>query len=346
MAFEESREKLGILGELWAFMQVRKKWWLGPIVMMLALLGLLVVFTQGSAVAPVHLHAVLTRPDVPAVGRSGTCGRLWRGLSMSSSGPRLGSAPLRALLFSWRRRAVSRPDAGLPAAPLEKLTIERINSEPSLSGALPSRFAVASRRQAPHLPAPLGRDPSLVALDVTKGRETQLLDGARLKAPGDKPLPLATASWLPDGRTLLVPALGDIFTVDVRTGRACGRSCSRPRPRSTRRRLPTAASSAFVRKNDLYVVVVESAAGHPPHAERLRNAAERHSRLGLRGGARLALRAGLRLVARLARDRLPAARPVARAHLPDRRLPARAQRGRAGSATPRPAPRTRSSGSA
>jgi hypothetical protein len=52
MPFEGAKEKLGILGELWAFMRVRKKWWLGPIVIMLALLGLLVVFTQGSAVAP------------------------------------------------------------------------------------------------------------------------------------------------------------------------------------------------------------------------------------------------------------------------------------------------------
>jgi hypothetical protein len=52
MAFEESREKLGILSELWAFMRIRKKWWLGPILLMLALLGLLVVFTQGSVVAP------------------------------------------------------------------------------------------------------------------------------------------------------------------------------------------------------------------------------------------------------------------------------------------------------
>jgi uncharacterized protein DUF5989 len=52
MAFEESREKLGIIGELWAFMRVRKKWWLAPIVGMLALLGLLVILTQGSAVAP------------------------------------------------------------------------------------------------------------------------------------------------------------------------------------------------------------------------------------------------------------------------------------------------------
>jgi uncharacterized protein DUF5989 len=49
---DSSREKLGIIGELWSFMKVRKKWWLGPIVIMLALLGLLVVFTQGSAVAP------------------------------------------------------------------------------------------------------------------------------------------------------------------------------------------------------------------------------------------------------------------------------------------------------
>ena len=52
MAFEGSKERIGILGELWVFMKVRKKWWLGPIVLMLALLGLLVVFTANTAVAP------------------------------------------------------------------------------------------------------------------------------------------------------------------------------------------------------------------------------------------------------------------------------------------------------
>jgi hypothetical protein len=52
MAFEGSREKLGIVAELLAFMRIRKKWWLGPILVMLALLGLLVIFTQGTAVAP------------------------------------------------------------------------------------------------------------------------------------------------------------------------------------------------------------------------------------------------------------------------------------------------------
>jgi hypothetical protein len=40
------------LRQFWQFLKVRKKWWLGPIVGMLLLLGLLLVLTQGSAVAP------------------------------------------------------------------------------------------------------------------------------------------------------------------------------------------------------------------------------------------------------------------------------------------------------
>jgi hypothetical protein len=40
------------LVELWAFMKERKKFWLLPIVLVLLLLGTLIVFTQGSAVAP------------------------------------------------------------------------------------------------------------------------------------------------------------------------------------------------------------------------------------------------------------------------------------------------------
>ena len=43
---------MGLVSGLWAFMKVRKKWWLGPIVVMLVLLGLLIVLTQGTAVAP------------------------------------------------------------------------------------------------------------------------------------------------------------------------------------------------------------------------------------------------------------------------------------------------------
>ena len=46
------RDKLTIFGELWAFMRIRKKWWLGPIIFVLLLLGLFIVLTQGSALAP------------------------------------------------------------------------------------------------------------------------------------------------------------------------------------------------------------------------------------------------------------------------------------------------------
>ncbi|MBF0382019.1 MAG: hypothetical protein HQL69_13430 [Magnetococcales bacterium] len=43
---------MSFLAELWAFMRVRKKFWLLPIFIMALLLGALLVFSQGSAVAP------------------------------------------------------------------------------------------------------------------------------------------------------------------------------------------------------------------------------------------------------------------------------------------------------
>ena len=43
---------MSFLAELWQFMRVRKKYWLLPIVVMMALFGGLIVLTQGSAVAP------------------------------------------------------------------------------------------------------------------------------------------------------------------------------------------------------------------------------------------------------------------------------------------------------
>jgi hypothetical protein len=43
---------LDLVRELWAFMRERKKFWLLPILVILLLLGSLVVFTQGSALAP------------------------------------------------------------------------------------------------------------------------------------------------------------------------------------------------------------------------------------------------------------------------------------------------------
>jgi fluoride ion exporter CrcB/FEX len=38
--------------ELWEFLRERKKFWLLPIIIMTALLGGLIVLSQGSAVAP------------------------------------------------------------------------------------------------------------------------------------------------------------------------------------------------------------------------------------------------------------------------------------------------------
>jgi len=44
--------KLSILKEFWEFLRVRKKWWLAPIIIVLLLFGMLIFFTQSSAVAP------------------------------------------------------------------------------------------------------------------------------------------------------------------------------------------------------------------------------------------------------------------------------------------------------
>jgi hypothetical protein len=43
---------LDLIKDLWAFMRERKKFWLLPIIAILLLLGGLIIFAQGSAVAP------------------------------------------------------------------------------------------------------------------------------------------------------------------------------------------------------------------------------------------------------------------------------------------------------
>lgn len=43
---------LELMQDMWAYMKVRKKFWLLPIIIALLLLGVLIVFVQGSAVAP------------------------------------------------------------------------------------------------------------------------------------------------------------------------------------------------------------------------------------------------------------------------------------------------------
>jgi hypothetical protein len=43
---------MSFLREFWAFLRVRKKFWLMPIMIMMLIFGGLIVLAQGSAVAP------------------------------------------------------------------------------------------------------------------------------------------------------------------------------------------------------------------------------------------------------------------------------------------------------
>ena len=44
--------RMGIVGELLSFLWQRKLWWLIPMILVIVLFGVLLVFAQGSAVAP------------------------------------------------------------------------------------------------------------------------------------------------------------------------------------------------------------------------------------------------------------------------------------------------------
>jgi len=43
---------LEFLKDLWLFIKTRKKWWLVPMIVILLIIGLLIVFGSGSALAP------------------------------------------------------------------------------------------------------------------------------------------------------------------------------------------------------------------------------------------------------------------------------------------------------
>ena len=43
---------VSLLKELWAFLRVRKKLWLAPIILVMVILGTLLVMAQGSVIAP------------------------------------------------------------------------------------------------------------------------------------------------------------------------------------------------------------------------------------------------------------------------------------------------------
>ena len=41
-----------LLKDIWNFLKVRKKFWLAPLIITIVLMGTLIIFTQGSVVAP------------------------------------------------------------------------------------------------------------------------------------------------------------------------------------------------------------------------------------------------------------------------------------------------------
>ncbi len=51
-ALKRLTAKLGIFGELLMFLWKRKLWWMIPMIIVLVLFGLLLILTQGSAIAP------------------------------------------------------------------------------------------------------------------------------------------------------------------------------------------------------------------------------------------------------------------------------------------------------
>ena len=46
------RDFFELLKDIWVFLKVRKKYWLAPLIITIVLMGALIVFTQGSVVAP------------------------------------------------------------------------------------------------------------------------------------------------------------------------------------------------------------------------------------------------------------------------------------------------------
>lgn len=44
--------KIGLLKEFFQFLNETKKWWIAPIIIFFVLLGILIILTEGSTVAP------------------------------------------------------------------------------------------------------------------------------------------------------------------------------------------------------------------------------------------------------------------------------------------------------
>ena len=61
---------LDLTKDIWDFLRVRKKYWLAPLIITIVLMGALIVFTQGSVLAPFHLLNFLNDPCIWQVSHS------------------------------------------------------------------------------------------------------------------------------------------------------------------------------------------------------------------------------------------------------------------------------------
>lgn len=52
MMEKKKKQNHSMLKEVWLFLKVRKAWWLLPVIAMLIIIGLLVIFSQSSALSP------------------------------------------------------------------------------------------------------------------------------------------------------------------------------------------------------------------------------------------------------------------------------------------------------
>lgn len=46
------KDFLELIKEIWDFLRIRKKYWLAPLIITIVLMGSLLIFTQGSVIAP------------------------------------------------------------------------------------------------------------------------------------------------------------------------------------------------------------------------------------------------------------------------------------------------------
>jgi len=156
----------------------------------------------------------------------------------------------------------ARPDSGLAQVPekLERLTPERLAADPPLAGVLPTdlRWHPDGKRLTYLRKREGGSD--LMALDVTHGRESVVLNGSAVTVSGDPSstgLSLTGYAWTPSGDRLLLSQKGDLFLVDARNGSAHPLTRT-AEPEEFPELSPDGRRVAFVRTNDLYVLDLAS----------------------------------------------------------------------------------------